>query len=886
MNDALPLERIFATLGRRDREPALIELDEEEAHALSCRRLAARAESVARGLPLNDLGSERRIALLAPPGTAWIELFLGLLRAGVTVVPLDTQLEAEYLVTILTDAGIRYVVADAPRRRLLDELDYDGTVLGLLDDDADETWQRWLKDEGELPAMPGPDDVAVLLYTSGTTGPPKGVPLRHRHLGYQVEAVDEAGLVQPDDRMLQPLPLHHVYPLVIGVMLPLALGVPIVLPAALTGPGLVRAIRAQDVTIVLGVPGLYAALLAGVDRRIDALPAPGRALARGMLRASTALRAATGLNAGRWLLRPLHQRIGPRLRMLASGGSPLDPAVARRLGGIGWDVAIGYGLTETAPLLTIKLPGDGSADSVGRVVPGTELRIDRSVESDGNEEAGEILARGPGVFDGYLDRDEETQEAFAAEGWFRTGDLGWLDDDGFLHVLGRKSTMLVTASGENIRTEALEEAYAAHPQIAEIGILKDDDRLVAVIHPAPEALRDDADSLEDTISAAVGECSEKLPSHQRIDGFRITREPLDRTRLDKIRRGKLEERYESLGAEEAESEPEPMAIEDMAPEDRELLANDRARQAWELIGRRFPGARVRPDTSFRLALGLDSLGWLDLSTDIMRATGVELREDDIAGIDTVRDLLEVVAGEEPSPEQLQDPLEDPEARLSEDQKTWLEPRSWASAAATNALYRLNSGLMQVVFRVRREGSPPAGREPLVITPNHASLLDPFALAAALPPDRRRELFWGGLAGWAYRNRVFTVFSRLGRVIPIDPERSMVSELAFAKAVLDRGRSLVWFPEGQRSTDGRLGPLRPGIGVLLENSPNVRVLPVWIEGAFDALPVGRLVPRPHRITVHLGEHRSARQLEAQGEGDNQRQRLLDGLRRELEALHPS
>ena len=884
MDDELTLSILFRALSDYGERPAVIEADGDDAPTLSYARLAERVEAVAAGVLADGHEAGGRIALFAPPDADWISVFLGLLRANVTAVPIDTQMETEQLRGIFETTDIPCVVADEARAEILEQIGYGGTVLRFdAEEDGEESWRRWLQDGGKAPEAPAADETALLLFTSGTTGPPKGVPLTHRNLAFQVRAVQQTGLVAAGDRMLQPLPLHHVYPLVIGTLAPLSLGIPIVIPASLTGPDIIRAIREHGVTIILGVPRLYGALLDGVDARIEGLAAPVRLLLRGLIRACTALRSASGLNAGRLLLAPLHRQLGPSLRMLASGGSPLDPATARRLEGIGWNVAIGYGLTETSPLLTIKMPGRGHLDTVGRAIEGIELEIDRSVPTASEADAGELLARGPGVFSGYLDREEETRESFTGDGWFRTGDLGWIDDDGYLHILGRKSTMLVTASGENIRTEGLEDAYTKHPLIAEIGILKDGEQLAAVIYPDPEALRRESRSADDAVGEAVRERSRSLPSYQRLDRYRITSEPLDRTRLDKIRRNKLEERYEALAEGREESGGEPVAVEEMEPDDRRLLRNERARQAWELLAERYRRTRLTPDTSFQLELGVDSLGWLDLSMDIARRTGAELREDDIAEIETVRDMLAIVAGKEESVEELHTPLEDPDSVLTDEQKEWLEPRSTGSAVAARAAYAVNGGLMRMAFRARAQGQQPPDSGPLLITPNHTSFLDPFVLAATLPPDLRLNVFWGGWTGWAYRNALFRAFSRLGRVIPIDPKRTMVSSLAFAKAALDRDRILVWFPEGERSRDGELLPLRPGIGMLLEHAPGVTVLPVAITGAFEAWPRGTRLPRPRRITVRYGEGVSVEALHGQGSGESDRDRILDGLRAAMLAL---
>src|SRR5205085_4529099 len=205
----------------------------------------------------------------------------------------------------------------------------------LLDAEADDErgWQRLLADQaGDLPPSE-PDDPATLFYTSGTTGPPKGVPLTHGNLAFQLNALVRTGIVTEADRVLLPLPLHHVYPFVIGMLAPLAFGVPIVLPQALTGPQIVRALREGQVTLVIGVPRLYRALAAGVRARSEAAGRVAALLFQAGASLSTWLRRRLALRLGKLLLRPLHRQLGPRLRVLVSAGAALDPDLAWELEG-------------------------------------------------------------------------------------------------------------------------------------------------------------------------------------------------------------------------------------------------------------------------------------------------------------------------------------------------------------------------------------------------------------------------------------------------------------------------------------------------------------------------------------------------------------------------
>jgi long-chain acyl-CoA synthetase len=242
----------------------------------------------------------------------------------------------------------------------------------LLDESSDKarTWHDLADDQSVLSAAGAavtvsPDDRAVLFYTSGTTGPPKGVPLTHRNLAFEVNTLVAANLLTNEDRLLLPLPLHHVYPFTVGVLLPLALGLPIVLPYGLTGPQLVRALREGKVTAIVGVPRLYRALMSGIQSRAESAGRVAGAVFRGALGLSMAL-AQRRMRVGRLLFRRIHREMSPQLRILATGGAAIEPDLAWKLEGLGWLVGTGYGLTETSPLLTLDKPGEARIGSVGR----------------------------------------------------------------------------------------------------------------------------------------------------------------------------------------------------------------------------------------------------------------------------------------------------------------------------------------------------------------------------------------------------------------------------------------------------------------------------------------------------------------------------------------
>ena len=842
--------------------PALVAFGEQGVEIWSYRELAERVRFLARGL--RGVGVERgdHVAILCGNRPEWVAACLAVISAGAVVVPVDVQTGDDALGHVLKDSDAGHVFTTADQAGRLEKLENSVPSKVILLDVGEEDGRSWRRlpagGDEDLPLLRA-DDGAALFYTSGTTGTAKGVPLSHANLAFQIEGLLGAGLVSGDDRVLLPLPLHHVYPFVMGMLTPLAAGLPIVLPQSLTGPHLTRALREGEATLIVGVPRLYAALYSGIEEKIGSAGPLTAALFRNGLNLFDRVRRLTGLNPGRIALRPLRRRFGPRLRVLASGGAALDPELASRLEGLGWRIAIGYGLTETSPLLALNPPDGEKLGSVGRPVPGVEISIDPDVvgeegdRSGGPRGEGEILARGPNVFSGYRNRPEETGKVFR-EGWFRTGDLGYFDAGGYLYVTGRVSTLIVTPGGKNVQPETVERAYVEHPVIREIGVLQRDGRLAAVVVPEPEGVVAEKD-LNGAVREAIEESSRRLPSYQRISDYAISREPLEYTRLGKLRRHVLENRYEKAKSD-AEARDElpagPVAVDEMSEEDRALLRNPAVGGVWSLLAERFPDIRLTPDTSPQLDLGIDSLGWVSITLEIGERTGVELGEAAIGRIDTVRDLLREVASGTGRTTHHVSPLERPEEVLDEEQLRWLRPLGRIASAVAGGLFLFNRAIMRGLFRLRAEGleNLPEGGQ-FIVAPNHVSYLDAFVVAAALPRDVRRRTYWAGWTGAAFGNPLTRLVSRLAQVVPVDPDRAGLSSLAFGAAVLGRGRNLVWFAEGERSRTGDLQPFKPGVGMILDHHP-VPVVPVFIRGTYAAMPRGEFLRRFEKVSVTFGE----------------------------------
>ncbi|ADE16133.1 AMP-dependent synthetase and ligase [Nitrosococcus halophilus Nc 4] len=884
-------------LSSSEEKQALLALTKEGEQAWSYASLAHQVEFLARGLKQVGIGPGEAVALLAESRPETILACLAVIKTGAMIVPLDAQFGSRVLEFVLQDCGAGVLFTTAERFERVAQLKLDREIRPILLDAEPKDPRSWqaisTKSGGEFPSV-SPSETAALFYTSGTTGAPKGVPLSHENLVFQLNTLRAADLVAEKERVLLPLPLHHVYPFVVGMLAPLALGLTLVLPQSLTGPQIIRALRQGQVTFVVGVPRLYSALYSGIESQLAARGVILGQLFKAIIRCLVGLQRRFSWNLGRGLLRPLHRQLAPQLRKMASGGAALNPELAWKLQGLGWQIAIGYGLTETSPLLTLNPLGTRKPDSVGKPIPGVEIRIDTSAAPGegqrvpGNEKGstypvGEILARGPGVFAGYHHLPEKTQEAFV-EGWFRTGDLGYFDEAGYLYLLGRVSTLLVTEGGENIQPEEVEESYQANPLIREMGVLQREGRLVAVIVPELSEIRRQGISDRDqAIRKALAQVSKQLPSYQHLSDYVLSRDPLPRTRLGKIRRHLLAQYFDK--AREAGQAPEvktagPLPLEEMSDQDQALLENPASRRVWEWLAERYGHRHLTPETSPGLELGVDSLEWLNLSFEIRERTGIELGEEAIGRIETVRDLLQEVAeaSEATTPATAPEAfLEHPEEALSESQRRWLRPLGPVGSQVSRILFGLNRLFMRSLFRLQVNGlEQVSGQSQFVIIPNHCSYLDPFLLAAALGSHRLHRTYWGGWAGAAFRTPFQRLGSRFAGAIPIDPEKGVLSSLALGAAVLKGQKNLVWFPEGGRSVDGKLQPFKPGIGLLLEHF-SVPVVPVVIQGSHEALPVGKRLPRLRTsITISFSEPLDPRALAQEGEGDRAYQRITQAL----------
>jgi long-chain acyl-CoA synthetase len=836
------LTELLDGLARRGERTAVLSFTggERGAVRLSYADLDAQARRLAGGMRRRGLADGAAVGLYAPNSAEWICCRLAVLFAGAIAVPLDTDLSPSALAQQVRGSGAGTILTVAARLDTLESAALPECTVWLLDAAPDDPRAIVHLEDAPVQALPEarPDDQAALFFTSGTTGPPKGVPLTHRNILGNVAALQALNVVESGDRVLLPLPLHHSYPFIVGMLVPLAVGATVVLPSGVSGPEIRHALAEGAVRVVVGVPRLYDALAKGLSDRLRG-GGPMMKLMYGLLRVSDLLRRRLGRRVGRTLLWPLHRRLAPRLETLASGGARLDPEAAWTLEAFGWQVLSGYGLVETASIATFNPPGRNRIGSAGLPAPGMQVDIDTAVpvpEDGAGGRGGEVLLKGPSVFGGYAGHPEANAAAFTDAGWFRTGDLGYLDPEGYLWITGRAKEMIVLPDGKNIAPEEVEAVYAESPYIAEIAVLEREGALAGLVVPDMEALRDASGSVGDLIRIALAEQATRLPAYKRLSDWAMTRETLPRTRLGKYQRHDLPAIYERAQRGEQATAPAPDAA------DRRLLADPTVAAVFAWLQARFPDRTVTLDTSPQLDLGVDSLGWVALGMALEDRFDLALSDAMVARSLTVRELLTEIAAADRHEAGTR-----PETALPR----WLasgqtRPERWGGVAL-HALVRLVGKAMFRLAVTGQQHVPASG--PLIIAPNHVSDLDAIILPAALPGRCRPSLAWGADRHRVFGHRTGRLVARLANLFPVD-DRTPAASLETAAAALRAGRVLIWFPEEFRSPDGQLQTFKPGIGQLVRET-GAPVLPCVIAGTYEAMPRGRRFPRPTAVRVTFG-----------------------------------
>lgn len=487
------------------------------------------------------------VALIDENGPAWAIAFLALMRLGAVIIPFPPHFESFELKQLLYHSESKLVLVSHVTAESTEKILHSLSIPSLnLDDHIDLTSPSTDIAANALPPVSAvtSTDIAVLIYTSGTTGTPKGVLLSHLNILSNVNSIIKLKLITENDCLGCLLPFHHTYPLMVNLILPLILGAKTCLLSQHNLGALFSLIKANGITVLIGVPRLFSFLHEKIDEQIKSLSSLKRPLLNNLLHASAFIRGFTNINLSLLVFHKLHTSLGAQFRCMISAGAKLDAHVAADLYLWGFTICEGYGLTETSPVVAFNAPNDLKLGTVGRPTPGVVVTIENPDETN----CGEILVQGDNVFCGYYKDPEATQEALK-DGWLHTRDIGYLGNDGLLRVTGRKNETLVLSNGKKIFPESLENLYLKCPSVKEICIFlttskRGLDLLTAVIYPNYEYFINKEFSLiKDEIKEELQKQSAGLPAYKRIQKLIFADAPFPRTSLGKIKRFEVKAKY-------------------------------------------------------------------------------------------------------------------------------------------------------------------------------------------------------------------------------------------------------------------------------------------------------------------------------------------------------
>jgi len=787
----------------------------------SYRRVAAAAYRFARELQSRQIGKGDAVLLWSPNCAEWVAAFFGCALCGVIAVPVDDGTSPDFAQRISQQVKTKLVFCPAERAPVF------GTTPSLDPDD----FEAAISSHSSEPFRPveiQPSDLLEIVFTSGTTAEPKGVAISHANVIGNIAPIEAEmqrylkyeRLVHPV-RFLNLLPLSHVFGQFLGMFLPPLLAGTVVLEQTLNPTEETATIRRERISVLVAVPRMIESLKQKIERDLDD---------RGRRdEFSQRIRDSANQHFLRrwWTFRDVRRQFGWKFWAIISGGAALERETEEFWHRLGYAVIQGYGLTETTSLISLNHPFRTSRGSIGKVLPGREIKL---------ADDGEILVRGSGVASGYWSGGALHAVA-GEEGWYRTGDLGELDAEGNLRFKGRKKEVIVTPAGMNVYPEDLEAALRAQREVRDcvvVGL----DRNGNEEPCATFILRDRSADAKQVVARA----NEGLAEYQRMRSWFVWPEgDFPRTPTGKARRNLIRDAVAaSLGANTGESAQAPIA----SP-----LAELVSRVTSRSVG------KLAADANLEADLGLSSLERVELLGALEDRYQVDLSETKFAGAATIGDLEKLLQGECGERREFHYP-----------RWTLRWPVTWIRLAAHYLLVRpavFLLGWPRIVGRENLRGL----HGPALVIANHIDDVDVGFIQTVLPARIRHRLatatggealealrspepgrWWGGRI---YDRLQWALGVALLNLFPLPRQAGFRKSFAYAGEAVDRGYSVLVFPEGRHTEDGKLRPFRAGVGLLVNNL-RLPVVPIRIDGLFEIKKAGKKFAAPGKIQVRIGK----------------------------------
>ncbi|MEG0934739.1 MAG: AMP-binding protein [Clostridia bacterium] len=743
------------------------------------------------------VGAGDRVAIIAESTPEWNILFLAIAKLKATSALIDASLEREALMALLQKSDVRCLIA-SPKiiEKLGDGLDM--PVINLLCDP-----QAYL----DAPALlareathDGNPEAASIIFSSGTTKTASGILHNHSSLIHSALMCMECNRLKTDDRFLAILPNSHIYGLMCQLVGPLLLGADICFIEGMSGAMLMGAFQAFHPALLPAVPKIYDVLKAQVLSKINAEPKT-KQLFEKLFPVCLSIRKRTGLNLGKTLFKAIHDNFGGKLRILASAGAPLSNETCAFFYGVGFEMLGTYGATETSIPTIGNIVGHITTDTCGRPYPDIQVKI---------AENGEMLIKTPYRMIGYFRDEQATQDAFDEDGWFRTGDLGSIDEKGLVRILGRCKENIVLATGKKVAPDDLEAAYAGIQGVKELVIcgIPVADGSCDEVHAFVVADAAQADS----VLTQLKQHSARLSQNQKLAGIHFV-DAIPKTSLQKPKRFLLKQMI-------LQNQPMPAMPTDAGE------AFDIPSVVCAAIARiaKTTTADFTPDTRLFEELSIDSLSTLNLACEIDEKCGV--RVDHLLRRDmTVRELIDCVRS--PDADENRAP-------------TQLYPR--LKRAFEYDVFCLIRNLFRGIYQVNVENDANLPENSgYIICANHVSNFDYLYLTLNFKKERfirfccmaKKELF--------NKTWISKFIANVCGMVPVDRSGSVAGAMSVMREMLTEKWGVLIHPEGTRSEDGKMGEFKNGAAVLAIEA-DVPVVPAYIKGGYEVYPRSRKLPQ--------------------------------------------
>ena len=736
--------------------------------------------------------------------------FLGTWDKSGTCVCLDASLSGEELVYYINDSDSKYIyTSQGNLPKVQKALEISGKTLGIavVDEIADKEF------DGELVInAPAPENVALMLYTSGTTGNPKGVMLKFDNILINVEGLDKYNMFVQEDIVLALLPMHHIFPLLGSGVIPLAKGATIVFLKEMSSQAMVDAFQKYKVTMMIGVPRLWEMLHQKIMEKINASK-----VTKGIFKLAEKI---NNISFSRKIFKKVHDNFGGNLRFFVSGGSKLDPKIARDFLTLGIKICEGYGMTETAPMISFTPLNEIMPGSAGKILPGIEVKI---------ADDGEIIARGRNVMKGYYKRPEATAETIDRDGWIHTGDLGEIKND-YLYVTGRKKEMIVLSNGKNINPIEIEQWIMGKTNlIQEIVVAEIDSVLTAVIYPNFQKISEEkVTNIKETLKwGVIDSYNGKAPNYKKILDIRIVQEEMPKTKIGKIRRFMIPEMLKG-------KDNENIVIEEPKFEEYTMLKD------YLVKVKKKP---VTPFAHIELDLGMDSLDMVELLTYLESTFGIKASEELIIENSTVEKLAEYI--KENRGENVIEEV---------NWKEYLNKDIDVELPKSNIVTKIGKAILWIVFklyiRVKKEGVENITTDPVIYAGNHQSFLDAFLFNHVVPTNVLNNVYYLAKVKHFSKGYMKTLGEN-SNVILVDINKNLGEVLQTLAMVLRSGKSVAIFPEGARTRDGKMLEFKKAFAILAKEL-NIPIVPFGIKGAFEAFPSNSKFPKSSNVEIRFFE----------------------------------